>query len=235
MDEPWLSVIIPVLNEQEQLQQLLPRLNREQQRAHFELILADGGSDDHSYQIAQEHGARWIACPEPGRAIQLNYAAQQARGGTFFFLYADCQPPKNFPAYIKQWLQQGGHSGSFRLQFDWSHWFLRFNAWFTRFPFFWLRFGDQGLFCRRSSFEQLGGYREDLRVMEDQDLARRLIQRGHFQVLPYSMLVSARRYRNNGPLYLQRVYFRIWWQYYRGYSQDQLEATYRKYIKDPRR
>lgn len=235
MEEPWLSVIIPILNEEEQLQRLLPRLQREKQGCHLEIILADGGSTDKGYEIAQQHGARWIACPHSGRATQLNYASTMARGTVLFFLYADCQPPENFPEHIEDWLSQGGSSGSFRLRFDWSHWFLGLNAWFTRFPYPWLRFGDQGLFSKRESFEQLGGYREDLQVMEDQEMARRLIQRRGFKVLPYYMIVSARRYRNNGPLYLQSVYFLIWWQYYRGYSQNQLVATYRKFIKDPRR
>lgn len=40
-------------------------------------------------------------------------------------------------------------SGCFRLPFDYEHWFLKTNCWFTRFDVNEVRFGDQSLFITK--------------------------------------------------------------------------------------
>lgn len=228
------SVIIPVINEKPHLATLLPYL-REQGSADLEIILADGGSTDGSAALAQCHGVHWIDCAKKGRGAQLNQGAAAAHGDIFFFLYADCLPPHQFLDWIHRSLAMGYLSGSFRLRFDWNHWFLRLNAWFTRFPSPLIRFGDQGFFTTRTQWEQQGGYRSDMQLMEDQELCTRFMRAGRHRIVPAYITTSARRYRANGPLYLQYVFFKIWWRYHRGASQQRLIDTYRRAIKDPRR
>jgi len=231
---PQISIIIPVLNEKPRLSNLLPYL-RKYGGEDFEIILADGGSQDQSQALARDHKVRWLPCSRRGRGPQLNEGAQVAQGRILFFLYADCLPPADYGSRILNTLEQGFLSGSFRLRFDWNHWFLRLNAWFTRFPSPWIRFGDQGFFTTRAHWEKLGGFRADMQVMEDQELFGRYMKKGKHRIVPAYMTTSARRYRANGPLYLQFIFLKIWWRYHRGASQERLLETYRHAINDPRR
>ncbi|MEQ1575596.1 MAG: glycosyltransferase, partial [Vicinamibacterales bacterium] len=60
-----------------------------------------------------------------------------------------------------------------------------------------LPYGDQGLFARRSTFDQLGGFR-DWPLMEDVDFVRRLSTAGPVVELPMALRTSARRWRRDG-------------------------------------
>ena len=86
-DIPSLSVIIPTLNEEASLKELLCDL-KAQNGINLEIIVADGGSRDNTAQIALEFGASVVNSPK-GRAIQMNRGAQNARYEHLFFLHAD--------------------------------------------------------------------------------------------------------------------------------------------------
>ncbi len=82
-----------------------------------------------------------------------------------YFLHADSIPPNNFITQILRAYKDGAKSGCFRLAFDYHHWFLKANAWFTRFNVNAVRFGDQSLFVTKDVFQKCGGFRENLRMM----------------------------------------------------------------------
>src|SRR4030081_3619403 len=65
---PDLSVVIPALNEQENLELLLPLLNEtlKQLQLKAEIIVVDGGSRDDSKSIASELGAHVVEQQERG-------------------------------------------------------------------------------------------------------------------------------------------------------------------------
>ncbi len=70
------SVVIPVLDEAEQLTLNLPAVLR----GHpSEVIVVDGGSTDRSREIARSFGATVLRA-EQGRGRQLNAGARAARG-----------------------------------------------------------------------------------------------------------------------------------------------------------
>jgi glycosyltransferase involved in cell wall biosynthesis len=60
-----------------------------------------------------------------------------------------------------------------------------------------LPYGDQGIFVRRRTFAALGGYR-DIRLMEDVEFVRRLINAGRVVELPLALVTSARRWQRDG-------------------------------------
>lgn len=225
---PALSIVIPTHREATNLQELLPQLSAS---SGCECIIADSEGDVASRELAQQYGALFLHCPQVGRSRQMNYGAARARAPVLFFLHADCRPPARFAEAITTAVRGGCYAGSFRLRFDWDHWFLRLNTWFTRFRHPYFRFGDQGLYIRRDLFDQLGGYREDMLLLEDQELTQRIARRKKLCILPHSMLTSARKYRKNGAFYLQWVFYNIWWRYHRGWSQERLAAYYRRKIK----
>lgn len=192
------SIIIPALNEAEGIGELLDYLHENTLGQTTEIIVIDGGSTDNTLNIAKEHGALVHQC-EKGRALQMNKGAAVARNEVLYFLHADTYPPQNFLHLIAGFLDQGKGAGCFRLKFDHPHWFLKANAWFTRFSSVYLRFGDQSLFIKKSLFEQISGYDEQHVLMEDQEIIYRIKKKMRFGVIPASVTTSARKYLAYGP------------------------------------
>mgnify|MGYP005750468023 CR=1 FL=1 len=221
-----LSIIIPTLQEEATIGDLLSYLKRHTTPG-TEIIVADGGSTDDTQSIARETGAKVIVCRQRGRGFQMNRGAEEATGDVLYFLHADTQPPANFEDSIRQALTQGYGSGCFRLLFDSQHWFLRLNAWFTRFNINALRFGDQSLFVQKSIFDQAGGFNEKMLLLEDQEVIGRLRRLAPFKVLPQYVTTSARKYKQVGTFKLQAGYFVIYTLYRLGLSQQQLVRTYK--------
>ncbi|GGG61939.1 TIGR04283 family arsenosugar biosynthesis glycosyltransferase [Hymenobacter glacieicola] len=224
------SIIIPAYNEAAGLSHLLGYLRAAAGPA-TELLVVDAASPDGTAAVAQAAGARVLQCPQRGRAAQLNHGATHTQGQILYFLHADTYPPPGFLSYIRAAVAGGVGSGCFRLQFDDAHWFLRLNAWFTRFDVDLIRFGDQSLFAERSVFERAGGYREQLLVMEDQEIIGRLRRQAPFRVLPQPVVTSARKYRENGVFRLQSIFTLITVLHWAGASQPTLIRLYRRFIR----
>jgi hypothetical protein len=72
-------------------------------------------------------------------------------------------------------------------------------AFFTRFKFRYFHYGDQGIFVRRSVFEELDGFAE-IPFMEDVDFLRRLRGAGRVTLLKQPITTSARRFIERGIL-----------------------------------
>jgi rSAM/selenodomain-associated transferase 2 len=227
------SIIIPTYNEAEGIAALLHHLRRAGTAtdAAVEIIVADSPGTDATAALAHQAGARVVACPRKGRAAQMNYGAWRATGSILYFLHADSLPPVGFLGDIRRAVAAGYDCGCFRLAFDMPHWFLRAHAWFTRFDAVLARFGDQSLFVQRSIFEQAGGYREDLLVLEDQEITRRLKRLTRLRVLPGLIITSARKYRENGVFRLQAAFYLLTGFYYLGVAQPTLLRVYRAIIR----
>ena len=226
-----ISVIIPAYNEASYIAQTVRRLRQLDEGKHIrEIIVADGGSTDGTLSEAAAAGARALGCPRKGRAAQMNYGASMAAAGVLYFLHADSIPPAGFAHDIAAALTKGYACGCYRLRFDHRHWFLQANSWFTRFDVNAVRFGDQSLFVTKEVFVKSGGFREDLLMMEDQEIIHRLKKCGSFVVMKGAVTTSARKYLDNGIYRMQLIFFRIWFLYYWGYSQERLLKLYRKWI-----
>lgn len=230
-DVPIISVIIPVYNESQILPKLLLFLKEaKDSRAIKEVIISDGQSSDNTLAIAEAFNSNVVVCKELGRAIQLNWGARNATGEILYFLHADSIPPQDFISQILAAHHGGFQAGCFRLQFDWSHWFLKLNAWFTRFNVNALRFGDQSLFITKKLFDKIGGFREDYLIMEDQEIIYRIAKHSEFKVLPDYITTSARKYRRNGVYRMQAIFYYIYLAYIFGASQEKLKMLHWKLI-----
>ena len=86
-----LSIIIPTLNEAAAIGATLAALAPLRARGH-EVLVADGGSEDGTRDIARPLADRVIVAPR-GRARQMNAGAAAATGDALLFLHADTRLP----------------------------------------------------------------------------------------------------------------------------------------------
>jgi len=88
-----ISFVIPCLNEQETLPEVLTRINRVCRTAfrnrETEVIVSDSGSSDGSVEVAESHGAKVVRCTAPGYGEALSCGIRQARGDLVVFADAD--------------------------------------------------------------------------------------------------------------------------------------------------
>jgi len=104
MEFPFISVIIPALNEEQTIGQTLASLSRVQYpSSKFEIIVVDGGSTDRTQEIVKRfHGIRLLLqkSREGGPTGARNQAALVARGDIVAFIDADCIAPQNWLAVM---------------------------------------------------------------------------------------------------------------------------------------
>jgi len=229
-----LSVIIPALNEEkvifEAVQDILQKTPPDLLE---EVIVVDGKSEDKTVERAREAGARVIVSEKARRSIQMNRGAAQATGEILFFLHADCRAPDAYAPSILDAVEKGHHYGCFRRQVgkNKSKKGLGFVSFVSRFRGPMFRGGDASLFVRRSTFEAVGGFKEDLILMEDFEILPRLRRQGKFKLLPGVVEASDRKHVENN--YSWRVLYGcmlVWAMYYLGFSQNRLLKTYRRYV-----
>lgn len=231
-DCEMISVIIPVYNEQNVVKQTLRYLWKHDNNNYIkEIIVIDGGSTDNTITDARSEGVQVFLSNKKGRSAQMNYGASLATGDVLYFLHADTLPPSTFTSDITNAVKRGFNAGCFRLSFDYDHWFLKANCWFTRFNINPLRFGDQSLFVKKEIFNNTGGFDEKHVVLEDQHLVVRIRKRNKFIVIPKTVSTSARKYIDNGIYKTQLIFCLVFFMYHLGYPQETLLKTYKKLIR----
>jgi len=229
---PTLSVIIPVFNEEDYLPRLIAYLQKYQTPDLLEIIVVDGQSTDNTLAVAENLDVQIVRSPIKGRAPQMNAGASVAQGELLYFLHADSFPPPNFVTAIQAAFAENYDAACFRLRFDVHSRCLQFWAWFTQFSATFLRFGDQSLFVSKSCFEKIGGYDEQLALLEDQDIVRRIKQRARFKVLPFYITTSSRKYAHNGYLRLQLLFILLYFLAKAGIPNRLLLRLYRRWVKE---
>jgi glycosyltransferase involved in cell wall biosynthesis len=97
------SVILPVVNEAENLKMLIPRLIAllDRERLTYEIIVIDGGSTDGTRGTAQELGARVVGERRRGYAGAMETGIAEARGDYVLTLDADQSHDPDF--IVKMW------------------------------------------------------------------------------------------------------------------------------------
>lgn len=221
-----MSVIIPTLNEAENIKELVPYLKKYGGDFISEIIVVDGGSSDETCQIAAGLGAIVLKSKVRSRAHQLNLGASCASANTLYFVHADTRPVHSFAEDLQIAVVKGYKAGCFRYRFDSDTFLLKVNSWFTRFNGLFSGGGDQTLFISRDFFNTLGGYDTKYCLMEDFELVKRIKRRTKFYVVPKTMTVSARKYRDNSWLRVQVVNLYVFAMFHLGMDPEKLKKSY---------
>ena len=198
-----ISVIIPTLNEEENLKTLIPLLFSYPHSEMIEVIVADANSTNQSKTTSESLGAIYISCPANSRASQMNAAAKISNGEVLYFVHADTRPIPRFVEDIKTNISKGNLAGCYRYRFDSDNILLKINSFFTRFNGVFSGGGDQTLFIKKTFFENLNGFNQEYIIMEDFDLVKRIREKTRFTIIPKSIKVSARKYEQNSWLRVQ--------------------------------
>lgn len=189
------SIIIPVYNEANHLKQNLQRLYASfNDRALVEVIICDGGSTDHSVQIAQQFPCQ-ITASNPGRAQQMNAGSKLAQGDWLLFLHADSSLPVR---WIEQ-LDSRHQWGFFPVKLSGQHWLFRVieTAINCRSRLSRIATGDQAQFFQRRFFSSLQGF-PPIPIMEDIAISKKARQIDKPKVALDSVVTSSRRWEKNG-------------------------------------
>ncbi len=214
MTLPELSIIIPTLNEAENLPLLLADLAQQREIA-FEVVVSDGGSVDSTCTIIKDFfvsgklSGSCVVGPS-GRGRQLNLGVGVAKTDWLLFLHADSrigdvlQLRKALDFICEYQRQKIGllTAGRFSLEFD-----TRADE--SRFGLFYYEakarlgrpgciHGDQGMLMTKACLQKAGSFREDLPVMEDTSIAEVIRTSGQWLLLPGVIMTSARRFQIEG-------------------------------------
>jgi rSAM/selenodomain-associated transferase 2 len=227
-----ISIIIPALNEEANIKRLIPYLQNCCVNKEIEIIVADCGSTDATITAAQSLGAKLIACPVKGRAVQMNAGARAAKYSILYFVHADAVPPPSFFTDITEAVKAGYETGRYRTKFDSNKWLLKINAFFTRLDWVVCYGGDQTLFTTASLFKKINGYDEKLFIMEEYDFVKRARAFARYKIFLKATVVSARKYDANAWWRVQRAHYIIVQLYKKGAPQKELVEKYNRLLRN---
>jgi rSAM/selenodomain-associated transferase 2 len=208
---PLISIITPVLNEEDMITPFLDHLALLQ--GPFELLIVDGDSSDTTRARIQQYASPFPAplhllSAPAGRSGQMNSGAAAAQAEILLFLHVDCLIPADSLQVITQvCTEQGVCGGAFIHSFGEPGLFHSFIGILVNTCTKYTRtfFGDSGIFVQRDIFFQAGGF-ELIPFCEDLEFCRSARRYGRMKQINRVIRSSPRRFRRIGRMKLTAVY-----------------------------
>ena len=189
-----ISIIIPTINEANNLPLLLSDLSSIQKEG--EIIIVDCGSEDKTIDIAHIYGSKVFISKEKNRGLQLQVGAKNSKGEWLIFLHADTRLTHDWFTKIKSVLK-GDRNFIYYLKFKINDKKIIYRVLEIlvdfRSRFFKQPYGDQGLIIHRSIYNENNGFRE-IPLMEDVDFFRRLKNKKDLKQLNLPIFTSSRKW-----------------------------------------
>lgn len=220
------SIIIPVLNEAEQIADTLKSLDLYRCDGH-EIIVIDGGSSDDTVSITAQYADR-VLHSDAGRAIQMNRGIEQAQGDALLFLHADTKLPDDAIACLIDAIEEGSFWGRFNVRLSGRHFMFRVieQMMNIRSCITGVATGDQAIFVSRESVEIVGAYPR-LPLMEDVVFSKRLRNLGWPACIRQPVVTSSRRWERRGILRTILLMWRLRLLFFLGVPVEKLAQRYR--------
>ncbi len=228
-----ISIIIPCYNEAENLAKKLPRLTAISENKQIEILVINcSKSTDGLEKICKSFPmVTYLKSEKSGRAVQMNFGAENAKNDVLLFLHADVTLPDNYADLIFETLKEND-AGFFNYEFDKKGFWMRFNASFVKEKGTFTGGGDQCHFFKKDTFDKLDGYNEEYVIMEDFELINRVKK----QNIPYSIIktpvtVSARKYEENSWLKVSLINGYVFLLFKLGASPQRLKKGYSRLLR----
>ena len=205
-----ISVIIPTLNEEDNIGVLLTALRQQTLRPE-EVIVVDAGSSDETLARARSFPEVTVLTAAPPVGAQRQLGLERSGGDWCVFLDADTRPS---PGFLERCLRSltrrrldigcpfywpGGSTPPIRAVYG------VFNAIFALLQWVLPSGAGSGIVVRRTTALAAGGFRPGF-TYDDLEFIRRAARRGRFRMLPAVLEVSDRRFRQEGVLVLLGKY-----------------------------
>jgi glycosyltransferase involved in cell wall biosynthesis len=239
MELPFFSIIIPTLNEEKYLPQLLNDLKK-QVYQDFEVIIVDGRSEDKTIKKAQRFkkdlDLKIVTSKIRHVSVQRNLGADQANGRVLLFMDADNQLPEEFilgiryqlerfrPRLFTCYLMADTEKAADKITASVMNFSMEIFSNFEEASF------AMGAFigCSKSAFKKIGGFSENVDYGEDGDFVRRAFKLGfEFRIFHHPRFTySFRRIRKEGKLNMLRKTTKLT---YRLLSQKPLKTLEKDY------
>jgi rSAM/selenodomain-associated transferase 2 len=225
-----ISIIIPTLNEAENITHIIHYLQTHSTSDLLEIIVVDGKSSDNTEGVAREAGAKVFTSEKRSRAAQMNEGVKHAKGEVLYFVHADCYPPLSYCYDIQSYIQKNYPLGCYRYRFDSPKLMLKINAFFTQFSPLWCRGGDETLYVTRKVFDDLNHFNEYYCIMEEYDFIKRAREKYAFAIMPRYVKVSARKYDTNSWWQVQKANLTVFRMFKKGIEPTILAKTYKEML-----
>ena len=229
INKPEISIIVPVFNEINFINDFISHLKSTCQTPQ-EIIIVDGGSTDGTRQLLESLTDISVFQTKTGRANQMNFGAKIAKTSLLYFVHVDSILPQNFDTLILNSYKKKKVAGCFRLKFDKANWLLKLAAAGSKWNHLLCRGGDQSLFVSKNKFDMLNGFDPRYKVCEDIEFIKKLYKNKCFIVLPQTLTTSSRRFYENGIIYLLFHFGVLHFLHYLGVKPIFLNKYYSQYV-----
>ncbi len=197
---PFVSVVIPTLNEEKFLERTLRALKNQDYQGRMEIIVADYKSRDSTRKIARNYADKVLSVKRPGIGAGRNDGAKHARGEILLFIDADSIAMPNVVSELVKVFRRNNVVGAtcFLLPESTKNEDIILLLIYNNFIRASLKTKKACMTgsctaCRKESFEEISGYDESLKTLEDFEFAERLRKLGKLVFVDKTFIVSSMR------------------------------------------
>jgi len=198
--KPFISVVIPTLNEEKYIGMTLKSLRNQIFEGNFEIIVVDGMSKDNTVKIAKRYANKVIVIKKRGIGSARNAGAKVATGNILLFVDADTIPLYNALSELSKQFQKKNIVGA-------GFPVVALSPYFKDFIIYWMynifmkttiKYGNPqipGICCayRKDVFDKIGGFDENIETWEDYDLSSRIGKDGKTVCLENTLAFTSTR------------------------------------------
>lgn len=208
-----ISFVVPAHNEERFLGSTIQAIHRAGAAVDevYEIIVVDDNSSDGTSLVATEEGAAVVHVEHRQIAATRHAGVSAARGDILIFVDADTLIHAAVVRQALEALARGAVGGAAIGLFDGT---LPFHA--TVMAALWTRLARLAtlttgcfLFCRRTAYDEVGGFDRTLFVFEDVALGRALRRIGPIVILPDTVTTSGRNLRSHSIADAGRMLFTL--------------------------
>ena len=236
MAKPKISVVIPTYQEEKYIESTLKSLRNQDYDGAYEIIVADGMSRDGTVRIAKKYADKVVVVKERGIAKGRNAGVREAKGDILLFVDADTVllfnalseiaktfRDRNVVAVTCNVVPSSAEAKDFILYWIYKQ-FAKASTKTRKAQIAGICFA-----CRRSVFEEVGGFDESIETAEDFDLSERISKLGRIKFAERTLAItSPRRLAKWGRMKGVRKYMEFYINYLltgRGISIDKYKPV----------